>query len=77
MEVRPVRQCLRHGSDRDDNHRHLQPENAVVPTAGPEVPEVHKEIQTKDLRKQFEIVKRKAEFHGMEWLAEVLTNYDV
>ena len=41
------------------------------------MPEVHKEIQTKDLRKQFEIVKRKAEFHGMEWLAEVLTNYDV
>lgn len=38
---------------------------------------MYKEIQVKDLRKQLAIVKRKAEFHGMTWLTEVLTSYGI
>ena len=38
---------------------------------------VYKDQQPEDLRKQLELVKRKAEFHGMKWLLEVLTSFGI
>lgn len=38
---------------------------------------VYKEMDPKTLREQLSVVKRKAEFHGMEWLYESLSMYGI
>lgn len=38
---------------------------------------INKEMQAKDVQEVLSIVKQKAQFHGMEWLTETLTNYGI
>lgn len=38
---------------------------------------IYKEVEKNALMDQLAVVKQKAEFHGMEWLYETLTNYGI